>query len=82
MAVYTKRVQAVLTDAQFEILSRLAEEQGRPLSHLIREAVEQVYFQKASLQRRREALSSLIALDAPVDDWEKMEDEITRGATG
>jgi predicted DNA-binding protein len=80
MAVYTKRVQTVLTDDQHEALSQLSVEQGKPVSLLIREAIEKTYFEQASLERRRAALASLLALEAPVADWEQMEEEIIRGA--
>jgi len=79
MAQYTKRVQAVLTDEQYEMLSDLADETGKPVSQLVREAVEKVYLQKASEERRQAALEKLLSLDAPVADWQEMEDEIIRG---
>jgi predicted DNA-binding protein len=81
MAVYTRRVQAVLTEEQYQALSRLAEEMSKPLSVLIREAVEQVYLEQAEQERRRAALRRLLSLEAPVADWDQMEDEIIRGAT-
>jgi predicted transcriptional regulator len=81
MAVYTRRVQAVLTEEQYQALSRLAEEMEKPLSVLIREAVEQVYLEQAEQERRRAALRRLLSLEAPVADWDQMEDEIIRGAT-
>ncbi|MFQ5796900.1 MAG: ribbon-helix-helix protein, CopG family [Candidatus Bipolaricaulia bacterium] len=80
MTTYTKRVQAVLTEEQYELLQRLSQEQGKPISVLIREAIEQQYFQKALLERRRQALQRLLALDAPIADWEQMEAEIIQGA--
>jgi predicted DNA-binding protein len=82
MAVYTRRVQAVLTEEQYQALSRLAEEMEKPLSVLIREAVEQVYLEQAEQERRRAALRRLLSLEAPVADWEQMEEEIIQGATG
>ena len=78
---YTKRVQTVLTEEQYALLLEIAEEQGKPLSVLIREAIEEEYFQKAALRRRRAALQSLLSLEAPVADWEEMEAEIAKGAT-
>ncbi len=81
MAVYTRRVQAVLTEEQYETLSRFSEELSKPLSALIRDAVEKVYFQDADRERRRKALQRLLSLESPVADWEQMEDEIIRGAT-
>ena len=80
MASYTKRVQTVLTEEQHEALSRIALEQGKPLSVLIREAIEKTYFAEVDRQRRRAALAKLLALEAPVADWEEMEEEIIRGA--
>ena len=80
MAIYTKRVQTVLTDEQFAFLTRLAEEAGKPISLLIREAVETTYIEKAAEERRRSALERLLALDAPVAEWEQMEEEIVLGA--
>jgi len=80
MRVYTHRAQTVLTADQYAALKRLAEEQKKPISLLIREAIEQVYFQKAALERRRAALKSLLSLEAPVADWEQMEEEIIEGA--
>lgn len=80
MATYTRRVQAVLSEEQYETLSRLSKERGKPLSALIREAVEQVYLEQADRERRRAALQRLLSLKAPVADWEEMEEEIVRGA--
>ncbi|HSM56667.1 MAG TPA: ribbon-helix-helix domain-containing protein [Candidatus Sulfomarinibacteraceae bacterium] len=79
MATYTERVQTVLTPEQYERLSKLAEEQRKPLSVLIREAVERTYFLEMDRERRRQALDQLLALEAPVADWSQMEDEIEKG---
>lgn len=35
----------------------------------------------AAEEERQHALQRLLSLDLPVGDWEKMEDEIARGAT-
>ncbi len=81
MGIYVRRVQTVLTEEEYQDLSRLAEEKQKPISVLIREAVEEVYFQPADLERRRAALKSLLSLQAPVGDWPEMEQEIIRGAS-
>jgi predicted DNA-binding protein len=81
MAVYTERVQTVLTPEQLERLLQLAEQSQKPVSVLIREAVEQTYFEAIDRQRRQRALDRLLSLDAPVADWPEMEAEIERGAT-
>ncbi|OGO70409.1 MAG: hypothetical protein A2Z49_12325 [Chloroflexi bacterium RBG_19FT_COMBO_56_12] len=81
MGTYTKRVQAVLTDEQYALLSELSTESGKTISHLIREAVQKVYLEEVTQERRQAALESLLSLEAPVADWEQMEAEIIRGAT-
>ncbi len=80
MAVYTERVQTVLTAAQFEQLAELAEKSRKPVSVLIREAIEQTYFEAIDRQRREQALDRLLTLAAPVADWPQMEAEIEEGA--
>ena len=80
MANYTQRVQTVLTEEQYERLLELAEQEQKPLSVLIREAVEERYFVQIEQQKRQQALANLLALDAPVADWAAMEDEIEKGA--
>jgi len=80
MANYTERVQTVLTKEQYERLIELAEREQKPLSVMIREAVEERYFVKIDQQKRQEALANLLALDAPVADWPQMEAEIEQGA--
>jgi len=80
MAIYTHRVQAVLTEEQYEMLRELAEKSGQPVSILVREAVEKVYFERIDLDRRQAALDRLLGLDAPVASWSEMEEEIQRGA--
>ena len=77
--VYTKRVQTVLSADQYELLLQIAEERGKPVSVLIREAIEAEYFKAVALTQRRAALKRLLSLEAPVADWEEMEKEITKG---
>lgn len=81
MPTYTKRVQTVLSDSQYETLNRLATERHTPVSVLVRDAVEAVYFERVQREQRLTALANLLALDAPVDDWPVMEERIIRGAT-
>lgn len=79
MGTYVKRVQTVLSEEEYRDLARLAEDRQKPVSVLIREAIEEVYFQELVRERRRSALESLLALDAPVSDWPEMEQQIIRG---
>lgn len=80
MTRYTRRVQAVLTEAQFQELAEIAKTAGRPVSVMIREAVETTYLRDIASRRRQAALEQLLALNAPVADWEQMESEIVEGA--
>jgi hypothetical protein len=80
MAIYTERVQTVLTREQLAQLLELAEQQQKPVSLLIREAIEIVYLVDIDRQQRQRALETLLALDAPVADWPEMEAEIEAGA--
>lgn len=43
------------------------------MSVLIREVLEKVWLEQAEQERRRAALRRLLALEAPVADWEQME---------
>ncbi len=79
MAVYTERVQAVLSKDQHDLLRQLARERKTSVSVLIRQAVEQVYVDEVARAKRQAALDDLLSLDAPVADWEQMEEEISRG---
>jgi predicted DNA-binding protein len=82
MAIYTERLQTVLTREQYKTLLRLSEETQKPISVLVREAIEMVYIDAEQRQLRRQALDELLSLDAPVADWEEMEAEIIAGAAG
>ncbi len=80
MAIYTERVQTVLSKEQYDRLIELAEQEQKPLSVMIREAVEERYFVKIDRQKRQKALADLLALDAPIADWSQIESEIEQGA--
>ena len=80
MATYTERVQTVLTKEQYDRLMKLAEDEQKPLSVMIREAVVERYLMRVDAQKRQQALANLLALDAPVADWPQMEAEIEQGA--
>lgn len=81
MQVYTRRAQTVLTKEQYEELIQIAKERNKPISVLIREAIEQTHLANAALQRRQDALKHLISLKAPSPDWEEMEREIIQGSS-
>ena len=79
MAVYSQRVQTMLTPEQYGVLTQLSTQEQKPVSVLVRDAIEKVYFAESERLRRQGALQRLLALDAPVADWSQMEDEIAQG---
>jgi hypothetical protein len=82
MARYVRRVQAMFTDEQFRALTTLAEQSGKAVGVLVREATERALLGPALAERRQAALARMLALKAPAPDWDTMEEEIIRGAVG
>lgn len=80
MAIYTRRIQATLTEEQYRDLQRIARARHTTVSELVRDALEREYFEGPALEQRRQALQELLSLNAPVADWQQMEAEIIRGA--
>jgi hypothetical protein len=80
MALYTRRIQATLTEEQYRELQRLARARHITVSELVRQTLEQQYFEGPAIEQRREALADLLSLRSPVTDWPEMEAEILRGA--
>ncbi len=73
------RTQVLLSREQRERLERLAAERGYPSAALIREAIDR--YLPPRRRSRSEALATIRRLELPVDRWERMEEEIIRGAT-
>lgn len=82
MPVYASRIQCLITEAQYRELLRISKKQHKPLSQLVREAIEEVYLRESATVQRRKALQELLSLQAPVADWGQMEKEIASGAVG
>jgi hypothetical protein len=73
---YSERTQVLLTPEQRHRLERIAAERGISVGAVIREAIDA---HTAPRRRsREEALRSLLAMNAPVDDWPVMKEEIIR----
>lgn len=75
----SERTQVLLTPEQRERLERLASRRGVSVGAVIREAIDA--YTAPRRRSRSEALETLFALEAPVDDWEVMKEEIARGAS-
>lgn len=79
MCMFSERTQVLLTPAQRLRLEQLAKERRVSVGSLIREAVDS--YTAVRSRPARQALSDLLELGAPVDDWSVMKDEILRGMT-
>ncbi len=77
---YSERTQVLLTRSQRDKVERLAAEAKRSVGQVIRDAIDA--YNQPDANRRREGLDALMALNAPVGDWEDLEREIIDGAAG
>ena len=73
---YTKRVQALFTEQQYEMLREYAEETDTPVGTLVRETVEESLITSLEQRRKQKALAWMASQNLPVDDWESMERQI------
>ncbi len=73
---YVKRVQTMLTEQQYALLSDYAQDINKPLSTLIREMVERTLTKELEQRRKCEALEWMASQRLPVDDWDVMERQI------
>ncbi len=80
MCMFTERTQVLLSPEQLARLKRIAARDGRSVGSVIREAVDS--FVEAEPDRRQRALERLFALNAPVDDWEVMKEQILESQLG
>jgi predicted DNA-binding protein len=80
MCMFSERTQVLLSPEQLARLKRIAERDGRSVGSVIREAVDS--FVEAEPDRRQRALKRLLAMNAPVDDWEVMKAQILKSQLG
>ncbi len=80
MCMFSERTQVLLSPAQIAKLKRIAQHEGRSVGAVIREAVDA--FVEAEPDSRRRAARDLMSLNAPVDDWEVMKEQIARSQLG
>ena len=76
--MFTERTQVLLTPAQRRRLERRAAQERRSVGAVIREAIDA--YTGSGTRTRHEAVKSLLALGAPVADWEQMKTEIIASA--
>ena len=80
MCMFSERTQVLLSPEQVARLKRIAAREGRSVGAVIREAVDA--FVESEPDARRRALDSLLSLNAPVDDWEVMKEQILQSQLG
>jgi predicted transcriptional regulator len=78
--MFSERTQVLLSPEQLARLKRIAERDGRSVGSVIREAVDS--FVEAEPDKRQRALKRLLAMNAPVDDWEVMKAQILQSQLG
>lgn len=77
MRKYIKRTQVLLSEEQYERLTREARARGESMGSLIREAVDRAY--DDDRERKLKLVEEIAAMNLPVSDWDEMEEEIIRG---
>lgn len=80
MHMFSERTQVLLSPDQLGRLKRIASRDGRSVGAVIREAVDA--FVEAEPDRRRRAARRLLAMNAPVEDWDVMKAQILKSQLG
>jgi len=80
MPKYQRKIQVLLTEAQFQALDEIAAQQEKKIGTLVREAIEEYYLKNAKRARIAEAADRLLSLpEVPApEDWEQFEKEVAR----
>lgn len=78
MRMYSERTQVLLSAEQRRRVERLAARSSMSVGAVIRAAIDD-YVSPAGIEQRRRAIDDLFTLEAPVADWDVMEDEIESG---
>jgi len=78
--MFSERTQVLLSPEQLARLKRIAARDGKSVGAVIREAVDGFIFAEPDVRQR--AVQEMLAMNAPVDDWEVMKDQIERSQLG
>jgi predicted DNA-binding protein len=78
--MFSERTQVLLSPAQVERLKRIAARDGRSVGAVIRDAVDS--YIDPGLDSRQRAVERMLSMNAPVDDWEVMKEQIMRSQLG
>lgn len=74
----TKKAQVVLPAEKYELLAAYAWEQGRGVSSVVREHLENTLIPELERRRRRAALEWLCSQELPTGDWDEIERQLER----
>lgn len=80
MCMFSERTQVLLSPEQVSRLKRIAVREGRSVGAVIRDAVDS--YVDPGGDSRHDAILTLLAMNAPVDDWDVMKDQILRSQLG
>lgn len=80
MSVMEKRLQLLLDQHRWELVSREAERTHRSVASVIREAIDVHFADQEAVQRRQEAMGRFLELVAeepgPEQSWAEIKDEL------
>ncbi|MCL5987256.1 MAG: hypothetical protein M1371_11950 [Actinobacteria bacterium] len=77
MEKFNKRTQILLSEEEYNKLKELSTKKNKSMSLLIREAVDNTYIKIR--EDKKNIIDKIVKLELPVDDWEKMKEEIEQG---
>ncbi len=82
MPTLVHKIQVLLDDDQHKTLLAMAKAHRKPISVFLREAIVEQLLRKARRTARQKAFEEIAAMQLPVADWSKMEEEIERSHVG
>lgn len=80
MRMYSERTQVLLSPPQLAQLKRIAAQEGQSVGAVIRDAIDA--FVGSAPAARGRAVRSILSMEAPVDDWVVMKEQIQRSQAG
>ncbi len=81
MHMFSERTQVLLSKRQLAAVKRRAKRDQKSVGAVIRDAVD-AYVETPGQVERQAAFERLIAINAPVDDWPVMKEQILRSQLG
>ena len=78
--MFSERTQVLLSPEQLTRLKQIAARDGKSVGAVIRDAVDS--FVEAEPDRRQRAVRGMLAMNAPVADWEVMKAQIEKSQLG